>query len=75
MEQHRFDPISFIFGLLFIGVGLPLVLIDSGVGVFKASWLVPAILVVAGLIVLGSAISGQEHTEESPQSDDEAPAP
>ena len=55
MKRHAFDPLSFIFGLLFVLVGLPLLLSESGIEFFEARWVFPAFLVVAGVVVLGTA--------------------
>lgn len=55
MKKHRFDPLSFIFGLLFLLGGLPLLISSSGLDFLDSSWVFPAFLVIAGVIVLTTA--------------------
>jgi hypothetical protein len=75
MERHRFDPLSFIFGLLFVVVaGLTLV----GADVFDLrdlAWVAPAILVVAGGALLVSATSRgpEDDRADTPPTPDAAP--
>ncbi len=54
MKQHRFDPLAFVFGLLFLGVGLPLLFSESGLAAFEGRWLFPAFLIVAGGVMLAT---------------------
>ena len=55
MNRHAFDPLSFVFGLLFLIGGIPLLVSDAGFELFNADWVFPAFLVVAGVIVLATA--------------------
>ena len=55
MKRHTFDALSFIFGLLFVLGGLPLLISESGFEFFDANWVFPAFLVAAGVIVLATA--------------------
>lgn len=55
MKRHSFDPVSLIFGMLFVLGGLPLLISDSGFEFFNGRWVFPAFLVVAGVIVLATA--------------------
>ncbi len=55
MKRHPFDPLSFIFGLLFVLGGVPLLVSESGFQFFNADWMFPAFLVAAGIIVLATA--------------------
>ncbi|MEA2002450.1 MAG: hypothetical protein U9N84_11300 [Actinomycetota bacterium] len=57
MKQHPFDPLSFVFGLLFLGAGLPLLFSDSGFAIFEARWIFPGFLVLAGAVVLATTRS------------------
>jgi hypothetical protein len=57
MKQHRFDPLSFVFGLLFLGIGLPMLFSDSGFTMFRGQWIFPGFLIVVGAVVLASARS------------------
>jgi branched-subunit amino acid permease len=55
MKRHDFDPLSFVFGLLFVAVGLPLLFSESGLAALEGRWVFPAFLIVAGAIVLATA--------------------
>lgn len=63
MKRHAFDPLSFVFGLLFLAVGLPLLFSDSGLKALEGRWVFPAFLIVAGGIVLTSARQRQSASE------------
>lgn len=52
MKRHSLDPVSLIFGLLFLIGGVALVVSESGVEFFEARWVFPAFLVLSGVIVL-----------------------
>ena len=69
MKRHAFDPLSFIFGLLFLLVGLPLLVSQPGLEVFEGRWVFPAFLVLAGVVVLASAqfsSNDDDETEKDP---------
>lgn len=71
MKKHPFDSVSFIFGVLFLLAGVPLILSDSGFHVFEHKWVFPAFLVVAGLVVLlSSELTDQNHGEQSEDGED-----
>lgn len=57
MKKHRFDPLAFIFGLLFLAVGIPMMFIESGFVLFEGKWIVPLILIIAGGVVLATSRS------------------
>lgn len=52
MKKHDFDPVSFIFGALFLLGGIPMLVSNSAWDFFEQKWVFPAFLVVAGLVVL-----------------------
>ncbi len=54
MKRHAFDPLSFVFGLLFVAIGVPLLFSESGLAALEGRWVFPAFLIVAGAIVLSS---------------------
>jgi len=59
MRRHRFDPISFVFGVLFTVFALAGLADVALPYVFDVRWLVPSLLVVVGLVLLvSSARSG-----------------
>lgn len=73
MKQHSFDPFAFVFGLLFVGVGLPLLLSDSGFSAFKGRWTLPAFLILAGAVVLATTQRRVARSESvMPPSDDDS---
>lgn len=57
MPRHRFDPVSFIFGILFLALAGWVVGVDSPLWGFPAQWLWPAALFGGGLMLLGSVAS------------------
>ncbi len=48
MHPHPFDPVSFVFGLIFLGLGLTTVFSDEDIAFLEARWIWPALLVTAG---------------------------
>lgn len=65
MKKHSFDPVSFIFGVLFLLAGIPLIVSDSGFELFRQRWVFPAFLVAAGLVVLlTSQLTDRSEVEE-----------
>ena len=68
MKKHRFDPLSLIFGLLFLLGGVPLLLSDSGLEFLDGRWVFPAFLIAAGVIVLATArlSKSEDDDEEDP---------
>ncbi|MCP4305388.1 MAG: hypothetical protein GY926_23485 [bacterium] len=65
MKRHEFDPLSFIFGLLFVGVSLPLLYADSDFSFLKGNWVFPAFLVFAGVVILISAKASSGSKDDS----------
>jgi hypothetical protein len=55
MKRHPFDPLAFIFGLLFLAVGIPMMFIESGFVLFEGKWIIPVLLIIAGGVVLVSS--------------------
>ena len=67
MKKHEFDPLSLIFGLLFLLGGVPLIVSADGFAVFDAGWVLPTFLVVAGVIVFAtSQFSRRDNESEDP---------
>lgn len=54
MKLHTFDPVSFLFGVLFTVIGATYLVGAPGDLGFGRQWLVPALLLIAGLAVLAS---------------------
>ena len=53
-ERHRLDLLSLIFGLLFAALAIPVLVTDTPWD-FDAGWVVPAVIVAAGLVIGASA--------------------
>jgi hypothetical protein len=68
MRRHDFDPIAFVFGLAFTGMGL-LFLVGRFQVFNHARWLWPGLLVVLGLAVLVGARGRGAHGAEPRRSD------
>lgn len=62
MKLHRFDAVSFVFGALFVGIGL-LVMLGGSSGLLSA-WLVPGVLIGLGVLVLAAAWQGSRPPPE-----------
>lgn len=69
MKRHPFDPVAFIFGMIFLAVGVPMAFSDRGLTLFEGRWIAPAVLIVAGVVVLLSTRSRQDQ-DEPPSSED-----
>lgn len=54
-ERHPLDIISLIFGILFLGVSVPVLLLGTPLDI-DARWALPATVIVVGLLILGSAL-------------------
>ena len=52
MKRHNFDPVSFVFGAFFGGIGLLALFGEIDFTSFSDSWLLPAVLVVMGVLLL-----------------------
>lgn len=61
MRPHRFDAVSLVFGVIFGAAGLVVLRDEPRLWAMDWSWLWPAVLLVAGLLVLASIRSDQRH--------------
>lgn len=57
MKRHPFDPVSAFFGVLIGGSALAVVLADERVLALDSRWVWPGLLILAGLVLLGSGIT------------------
>lgn len=62
MERHRFDGISFFFGLVFTAMA-SLVLFADDLEVFDVRWVWPALLIVGGVALLVSMFTRDDGGE------------
>lgn len=53
MDQHQFDPLSFVFGALFVLAGL--LLVGGGTTGLPMQWAGPMVAVLLGLVILFAA--------------------
>lgn len=67
MEQHRFNFVSFIFGLLFLGATAAHFGSDLWPNSLDSRWIWPALLVIAGIAVLGGAVTGMSGRDVAPE--------
>ena len=54
-ERHPLDIISLIFGVLFVGISIPVLLIETPVNL-DARWVLPGTVIAVGLVILWSAL-------------------
>ena len=66
MKRHRFDPVSFIWGVFFVGFGLAFLTdaVQPSVMGFRAFW--PLAIVAFGLAILSSVRTGPVAGDERP---------
>jgi len=57
MKRHQFDPVSAFFGVLIGGSALAVTLADERVFDLSSKWVWPGLLILAGLVLLGSGLS------------------
>ena len=55
MKKHRFDPVSFLFGLVFVGIAGAAWITGFDLGVRWFGWAGAAILIAAGLAMLAGS--------------------
>lgn len=65
MKRHPFDALSFVAGLLFLGLGVPLLVSDADFSFCDGTWIFPAFLILAGVVVLISARSSASSSDEA----------
>jgi hypothetical protein len=75
MRTHRFDPISFVFGLGFLGLALlfaiPAEPLEIYFGGLSLGWVWPVLAIAAGLALLAPVLrSGR--AEPDPSDDEDA---
>lgn len=57
MKQHTFDPVSAFFGIIFGGSALAVTLADERVFDISSRWVWPAVIILAGVLLLGSGLA------------------
>lgn len=66
MQRHRFDLLSAIFGILFIGAALVVLISGEGVLDWDSRWVWPGVILAVGLVMVASGI-GSEHRRIRPR--------
>ena len=67
MNRHAFDPVAFIFGMIFLAVGVPMAFSDRGLTLFEGRWIAPAVLIIAGVVVLLSTRKRRQNEPGLPE--------
>jgi len=70
MNPHRFDPISFVFGAIFVLAGL--LLLGGGTNGLPMEWAGPLVAVLLGLVILFAARPRPPRSEDPAAGADEA---
>ena len=69
MYQHRFDIISFVFGLIFAGIGGAFLIAEVTGFEIGRGWVWPVVAIAVGVAILASAIGTRPRTlDRSPAS-------
>lgn len=56
MQRHRFDPISFVFGLGFTAAASWALLSDGNLDLLDGRWVWPVLLLLGGALLLSSVV-------------------
>ncbi len=68
MKSHRFDPLSFVFGLVFVGMAAAAVWSDQ-IDWHIGAWFFPAAVLVLGIGLLASALrNSTDNADDNPPS-------
>ena len=74
MDKHRFDPISFVFGLAFVAVALLFVIPEDPweiyFGGLSLGWLWPLLVIAAGVALLVPVLRGAVTSPSTDDADD-----
>jgi hypothetical protein len=64
MKQHPFDPVSAFFGIIIGGSALAVTLADERVFDISGRWVWPAVIILAGVLLLGSGLAKASRDED-----------
>lgn len=70
MARHPVDLLSFVSGVLVLGLGL--VLLSGGVGDIPMEWVGPAVAIGLGALILYAARPAREASEDAPVPSEES---
>jgi hypothetical protein len=80
MKTHRFDPISFVSGLVITLLGLAFLIPQTPVDVVDVltdfgGWFWPVLLLAIGVAVLLPVVLPKDKPTQGPDAEDESPSP
>jgi hypothetical protein len=64
MQRHTFDVVSFLFGMFFVGVAAFALAVGDELPGFDYRWIWPVVIIVAGIVVLASALLRKQSEPE-----------
>ncbi len=64
MKRHLFDPVSAFFGVLIGGSAVVVTLADERVFDIDSRWVWPAVIILAGLLLVGSGLGNRSGDED-----------
>lgn len=56
MQRHSFDVVSFLSGMFFVGAAAFALAVGDELPGFDYRWIWPVIIIIAGIVVLASAL-------------------
>lgn len=65
MKRHALDIISFVFGIIFVGSAVTGMFVDDD-AILEARWVWPALLVLAGAVILAFTVRRDARSEVPP---------
>ena len=68
MERHELDPISLVFGILFLALASTALFDNIDLTPFESRWVWPVLLIIAGAAVLVSSFGRSEPPVETVES-------
>lgn len=66
MKRHDFDPFSFVFGLVFAGLGLYFLFGNGTIADIGPTWIWPFPVLLVGLTVVMYAVRRMRHEHPAP---------
>lgn len=73
MQRHPFDIVSFLFGMFFLGAAGFAVVVGDELPGFDGRWIWPVMIILAGVVVLGTTLTRRSSEGDPADSSDPAP--
>ena len=70
MQRHSFDLVSFIFGVIFTGLGITFLSTEVPALEVNSAWIWPVVLLVIGGAVLATAVTGARSRSTAEKSEE-----